>query len=583
MWARPLSEFVVTRDQREKVMRFFWKSTLVILLLFSVQMPSAVAERATIGGPTGPDGTEVACDLPALEHIKNVGGRDGAGLCVFTSIEHSGRWQNCEGLRGFQAKMRSELGGGYPEKVDHMMRKYIPEAKYIQYSGNDPAVLDLAIKTGRMPAVTYGYSERYGGRVAHMVNLVHIDEKVACILDNNFIGADRLEWMSRGEFLRRWKLDGGGWAVVVLNPPPPPVPANMTPMTELAKNRSGAIAELAGPNGRLVYGSWGPSGCGSVEPVDFETARQRFSLQKSTAETQMQRIFNRGRDVRLPSEESQYAEQEKFSSPVAASLLGAGCDWKLRRDDPNRLYLYRNGVQIGGWDESEKRWMDYNDGSQKWTDGCPPWYASQRTENRNPKVGQVFFGVDRRQVPQTETFSVNGQRVEFRNIKEAFVSDTLSDDSGKLRITLCGTKEACDSILSDMKSDPAMASMSSKFLIQAYRPGTWPVEVFKRPVGEGCFLSISGPPDKRGRGIEYHSQMAYEGPEKLAQSMDGALRRADPNYDPNKTPDLTKPKPPPVLPGPMPEPDSGSGPSLWLLVAFLMALLFGGKRNANSK
>jgi hypothetical protein len=39
-----------------------------------------------------------------------------------------------------------------------------------------------------MPAVTYGYSPRYGGRVAHMVNLVHLSERWAAILDNNFPG-----------------------------------------------------------------------------------------------------------------------------------------------------------------------------------------------------------------------------------------------------------------------------------------------------------------------------------------------------------------------------------------------------------
>ena len=191
--------------------------------------------------------------------------------------------------------------------------------------------------------------------------------------------------------------------------------------------------------------------------------------------------------------------------------------------------------------------------------------------------------MDRQQVPQAETFSVNGQRVEFRNVKEAFGSDTLSDDSGKLRITMCGTKDVCDSVMSDMKSHSAMASMSSKFLVQAYRPGTWPVEVFKRPVGEGFFLSISGPPDKRGRGIEYHAQAAYEGPDKLAVAMDGALRRADPNYDGSKTPDLAKPKPPPA---PLAPPLPGSAPTsdtFWLIVAILAAFIFGGKRNATSK
>lgn len=204
------------------------RHAILCLVLSCVLANPLLAGRAQEGGPKYTDGTEVACDLPLQEWIKNVGGRDGAGLCVFTSIEHSARWQNCEALRGFQQKMRAEMGGGYPEKVDRMMKKYAPGAKYIQYSGKDPAVLDLAIKTGRMPAVTYGYSERYGGRVAHMVSLVHLDDKIACVLDNNFIGQDRLEWMDRPEFLRRWKLGGGGWCIILLDPGPPPIPINQS-------------------------------------------------------------------------------------------------------------------------------------------------------------------------------------------------------------------------------------------------------------------------------------------------------------------------------------------------------------------
>ena len=181
-----------------------------------------------VGGRTSPDNAEqIQIDLPASEHLKNIGGRDGSGLCVFTSVEHSGRWQNVEQLTGFQGKMKKEDGGGWPEKVDKMVAKYAPGTTYLQYSGDDTTLLKLAIKTGRMPAVTYGYSPRYGGngRIAHMVNLVHLSPKWAAILDNNFPGDDKYEWMAPAEFSRRWKLGGGGWAVFLLSPPPPPPPA----------------------------------------------------------------------------------------------------------------------------------------------------------------------------------------------------------------------------------------------------------------------------------------------------------------------------------------------------------------------
>ena len=48
--------------------------------------------EATVGGPRHPDGTELDCDLPEPFHVKNRGGSDGAGLCVFASMRHSGLW-----------------------------------------------------------------------------------------------------------------------------------------------------------------------------------------------------------------------------------------------------------------------------------------------------------------------------------------------------------------------------------------------------------------------------------------------------------------------------------------------------------
>jgi hypothetical protein len=197
---------------------------MIYSLFFTLAIFNADSQ---VGGRTSPDGAEqLQIDLPASEHLKNVGGKDGSGLCVFTSVEHSGRWQNVEQLHGFQGKMRKEEGGGWPEKVDKMVAKYAPGTTYLQYSGDDTSLLKLALKTGRMPAVTYGYSPRYGGsgRIAHMVNLVHLTPKWAAILDNNFPGEDKYEWMAPAEFTRRWKLGGGGWAVFLLSPPPPPPP-----------------------------------------------------------------------------------------------------------------------------------------------------------------------------------------------------------------------------------------------------------------------------------------------------------------------------------------------------------------------
>jgi hypothetical protein len=77
----------------------------------------------TVGGPQS-DGKEVMVDLPVSLRLKNIGGTDGAGLCVFTSITHSARFQNELGLWDFQKQMSHERGRGYPQKVDQMIAKY---------------------------------------------------------------------------------------------------------------------------------------------------------------------------------------------------------------------------------------------------------------------------------------------------------------------------------------------------------------------------------------------------------------------------------------------------------------------------
>jgi hypothetical protein len=192
------------------------------LLLFN-QIEATSVE----GGRTSPDGAEeIQIDLPGSQQMKNTGGRDGAGLCVFTSIEHAGRWQNVDSILGLQQKMTREQGGGYPSKVEKMLAKYCDGAQYLQYEGSDPALIKLALTTGRMPSVTYGYSPRYSGKIAHMVNAVHLSDKWAAILDNNVPGETKYEWMSPSEFKKRWVSGGGGWAVVVIAPPPPPMPYN---------------------------------------------------------------------------------------------------------------------------------------------------------------------------------------------------------------------------------------------------------------------------------------------------------------------------------------------------------------------
>lgn len=196
--------------------------------------PLDASASMQLGGPLSPDGTvEVTIDFPLSQRHHNSVGTDGSGLCVWTSCLHSALWQNERSLFDIQKKMEHEIGGGYPSKVDFMFKKYAKGVRYIQYQGKDLSILKAALKTGRMPGVTYnGRDPHYPGQwISHMVNLVHLDEKWACILDNNYIGEKQLVWMSPADFMDRWVdppsrwiPNPQGWAVILLKGPPPPIP-----------------------------------------------------------------------------------------------------------------------------------------------------------------------------------------------------------------------------------------------------------------------------------------------------------------------------------------------------------------------
>lgn len=202
-------------------------SPKAVVIAIAVLLPAqSLSNKAFVGGPIY-QGTELQVDLPENQHVKNFGApADGKGLCVFASMSMAARWHNLHELEDVINRVNE--GGGWPEKVDQVIKKFAPNLNYVQYEGTNPAILDKALSNGRPACVTYGYGERYGGStIYHMVLLVHLDENLACVLDNNFTGSDKFEWMSRAEFLNRWiHPNGSGWAYVFIAAPPPPIPRN---------------------------------------------------------------------------------------------------------------------------------------------------------------------------------------------------------------------------------------------------------------------------------------------------------------------------------------------------------------------
>lgn len=207
---------------------------------------------STVNGRTY-EGEELACDFPPSQWMQNKGGRDGAGMCVLTSIELSAIWAGLEEMRGIRDWAAAKYtGGGWPDRVDQQIAEYCREKgitppTYIQYQGPNPeTIIDICSKTGRIAACTYGWSPRYGQTIAHMVCCPHLSDRFGVCLDNNAIGGvDRehlFEWMSRDELLRRIKHPGGkGWVFAWVAPGAPPTPTSSV-------NRAPAdVCQVMGP------------------------------------------------------------------------------------------------------------------------------------------------------------------------------------------------------------------------------------------------------------------------------------------------------------------------------------------------
>jgi hypothetical protein len=258
------------------------------------------------------------------------------------------------------------------------------------------------------------------------------------------------------------------------------------------------------------------------------------------------------------------------TNPVPDSF--AHHEWRTIPSDANRIYLFKDGRQIGGYDYAEDYYREYDSVTDTWgPPGKPPVEP--------PALTVQNFGVRSDLLPRLgqgeECYRVNGRRVDSRTAFQTLAQGgTLADDSGKLRLTVVGSESACRQVAQDLDQSPALAGFKDNLLIQCYRPDDWAIEPFKLkdlPATE-FYLCIQRPPALDGRGEALHAQTSYRGPEALAVALQEALRKADPKYQPDKTPDLTKPPAAPATPFGLPSRPVLAGGVL--LAVLLMALVW---------
>jgi hypothetical protein len=268
---------------------------------------------------------------------------------------------------------------------------------------------------------------------------------------------------------------------------------------------------------------WGSRGCAPVgAPVYFPPVPQwewRMSADGSRADLYHFGVYQRSHYY--PPEEK---KPDVFAEVNRAKPLKKDCDCV-----PS--CACGDGCKCAGGNKAESlpRWM---------THGTEPEKSAPREEYR-----------------------VGGKAVSREEALQALQAGQLSDDSQKLRLTVIGSTEEQKQVLAALPAD-----VRDKWLIKAYSPSAWAVKNagFKTDGHPTVYLQAPG-------GKVLHRQ---DDADRVAE----AVRRADPNYDPAKDPDLRKPKAPDR---PAPAPDNSQNPwSGWVAagIVALAALLWKGPK-----
>jgi hypothetical protein len=149
-------------------------------------------------------------NLPTELRQRNWIGTQGNGSCVHATMISLLRWQGRTNTAEYwkRAYSSGETANGLQSKFD---REGI---RYAYTVDADVKFLEWACSTRRGCGVTV-----MGG--VHMVALVHLDSKWACILDNNSV--EQYKWVPRETFLAEWRASNG-WAVTIVYTPTPPLP-----------------------------------------------------------------------------------------------------------------------------------------------------------------------------------------------------------------------------------------------------------------------------------------------------------------------------------------------------------------------
>lgn len=165
----------------------------------------------------------------------------------------------------------------------------------------------------------------------------------------------------------------------------------------------------------------------------------------------------------------------------------------------------------------------------------------------------VNYGVDLSKLGGGERYLLGGREVSRARAIQAV---TLDDDSAKLRLTVIGSESDCKRALDGLPAD-----LRAAWSVTDYRPDHWHVEPGFVKTGTPTIYLQKPDGSVLWRQDEYLTAADWE-----------AVRKADPNYKPDRDPGPKKPDTPKP---PDPSPPAPATTPVWVLVALGLILLAG--------
>ena len=232
-------------------------------------------------------------------------------------------------------------------------------------------------------------------------------------------------------------------------------------------------------------------------------------------------------------------------------------EWRYWDEDPGRLYLYRNNVQIGGWDIEGRYFRPYDARTGSWGPATPaPTAAGQDS------APALNFGVDTAKIEKHPQYQLTkgGETQEVTaEVAQAAIEKRLHDDSHKLRVTVIGSEPRRKQVRQDLDQ---MSELKEWAIVRDYPPDHWAMRTGGFAVDGDPTIYCQAPSGK-----VLHRQDDYQGGIEEAHK---ALRRAKEAYDRKKDPDLRKPTAPNPLSG-------GNLPRLFGLLLSSVGGVIGGR------